>query len=717
MRPPQDGRREIDGDGAMPPLAILPAHMDAARQTSVRIALLTFSVLVLELAIIRWMSQQIRVFAYLNNLLLIAAFLGIGIGLGLVRKTATLIRWMLPLLTVLALLLAFSTATGLIDLSFPDISVALWGADGIRRGGGFLTTLATIVALFLLVASVFACAGNRLGVLFRELPPLRAYSADLLGSLLGVCAMALAALFSTSPPIWFALGTLPIVLLSRRAMDAALMLAIVLLSAYSIQGATFSPYNRLDLFGQQGPAGSQLVLAANRDFHQYLFDLSNHAVNNPRVSREQRPELLRKRITYDLPFRVTAVRNRALIVGAGTGNDVAAALRNGFAHVTSVDIDPEIIRIGRRSHPERPYNDPRTTAVVNDARNFFETYQGPPFDTVCFGLLDSHAMFSAMSTLRLDNYVYTADGLRAAWRLVAPGGTMSISFQVWQGEWLADRITAAIEEATGQQPMALGGEARTFIVGKGFDARLRLTQVPLPHHAPHDLSGVRMTRDDWPFLYLRPDVFPIGYLAVLGMVLLIAAVGVRSAYGAQTFRKSSFDGALFLMGAAFLLIETRGVTDLSLLFGSTWMVNSAVFGGVLLLALIANEVIARTEIRRLELWFVPLGAALLLSYWVRPSALLQLPYFAGGILGSLINALPIGFAAIIFSSLFRSSNDPAAALGSNLLGAVVGGCLEYVSLYTGLRSVTLIALAFYLGAFLLVRRRGPSEGVAGLVSS
>ena len=679
--------------------------MNLRSQIPVRIALLTFSVLVLELGIIRWMSQQIRVFAYLNNLLLIAAFLGIGIGLGLARKTTSLIRWMLPLLTVLALLLAFSKATGLIDLSFPDISVALWGADGIRRGGSFLTTLATIVALFLLVASVFACAGNQLGAYFRDLPPLRAYSADLLGSLLGVVAMALAALFSTSPPIWFALGTLPIVLLSRRSIDALLMLAVVLLSAYSVQGATFSPYNRLDLFAQQTPAGSQLVLAANRDFHQYLFDLSNAAVNDPRLNGEQHRDLLRKRLTYDLPFRVTAIRSRALVVGAGTGNDVAAALRNGFAHVTSVDIDPEIIRIGRRSHPEHPYSDPRTTAVVNDARNFFETYQGPAFDTVCFGLLDSHAMFSAMSTLRLDNYVYTADGLRAAWRLVAPGGTMSISFQVWQGEWLADRITAAMEEATGQHPIALGGEARTFIVGKGFDARARLAGVPLPHHAPHDLSAVRMTRDDWPFLYLRPDVFPIGYVAVLGMVLLIAAGGVRQAFGAQTFRRGSFDGVLFLMGAAFLLIETRGVTDLSLLFGSTWLVNSAVFGGVLLLALIANEAISRSAGTRIELWFVPLGAALLLSYWVRPSALLQLPYLTGGILGSLLNALPVGFAAIIFSSLFRSSNDPAAALGSNLLGAVVGGCLEYISLYTGLRSVTLLALGLYLGAFLLFRRR------------
>jgi SAM-dependent methyltransferase len=682
--------------------------IDRLRFTSLKLAAVTFSILVLELAVIRWMSQQIRVFAYLNNLLLIAAFLGMGTGLGLATRQTRLIRLALPLLTLLTALLAFSRPLHLADLSFPDISIALWGADGVIRGRTFLTTLLVIIALFLLVTAVFACCGNAAGVLFSQLPPLQAYSADLLGSLGGVVAMSLAAALSTSPPVWFALGCIPIVLITRRWVDVAATVAVVALAAYSIQGAQFSPYNRLDLFVQTTPAGPRVVLAANRDFHQFIFDLSDRA-----MQRSPNAELHQARATYDLPFRITARKERALVVGAGTGNDAAAALRAGFRHVTSVDIDPVILATGRALHPERPYSDNRAVTVVNDARNFLERYQGPPFDVVCYGLLDSHAMFSAMSTLRLDNYVYTREGLRAGWRTVAPGGVMAVTFQVWQGEWLADRIAASIEESTGVKPRTFGHEIRTFVVMKGGNVDEHLANIATPRSDVSLPGNVRFTTDDWPFLYLRPGVVPYGYIAVISAVLLIAGMATRFAYGGEVFARRTFDGVMFLMGAAFLLVETRGVTDLSLLFGSTWIVNSAVFGGVLLVALVANAVVARRDPRNITIWFAPLLASLLISFWMRPSLLLQLAYPAGGVIGGLINAAPIGFAAVIFSQLLRRSANAAAALGSNLLGAVVGGCLEYVSLYSGLRSVSLIALALYLGAYLVLQRRPRSPAATG----
>src|SRR5439155_1188130 len=144
-----------------------------------------------------------------------------------------------------------------------------------------------------------------------------------------------------------------------------------------------------------------------------------------------------------LPFSLTNERESALVVGAGTGNDVAAALRSGFKRVVSVDIDPLIMKIGKELHPERPYDDPRATRVVNDARAYFEQNADKRFDVVCFGLLDSHAMFSAMSSLRLENYVYTRESIRSAWRLVKPGGVLTVSFSIYTGEWLSDRLYAS----------------------------------------------------------------------------------------------------------------------------------------------------------------------------------------------------------------------------------------------------------------------------------
>jgi hypothetical protein len=98
------------------------------------------------------------------------------------------------------------------------------------------------------------------------------------------------------------------------------------------------------------------------------------------------------------------------VIGAGTGNDVQAAVRQGFGEVDAVDIDGRIIELGRRLHPERPYASPRVRTIVNDGRAYLQQYQGPPYDVVAFGFVDSHAMFSSLSTLRLDNYLYTEEG-------------------------------------------------------------------------------------------------------------------------------------------------------------------------------------------------------------------------------------------------------------------------------------------------------------------
>jgi hypothetical protein len=168
--------------------------------------------------------------------------------------------------------------------------------------------------------------------------------------------------------------------------------------------------------------------------------------------------------------------------------------------------------------------------------------------------------------------------------------------------------------------------------------------------------------------------------------------------------REGFDPALFLMGAAFLLIETRGVTTLSLLFGSTWLVNSAVFAGVLLMALVANEAVARLRPSRTAPWLGGLLAAVLVVWAVPPSALAGLSLVPRGLLGGLINALPVGFAGVVVSILLARSPNPSASLGSNLLGSVIGGCLEYLSMVVGLRALALLALALYLAATLAVTR-------------
>ena len=101
------------------------------------------------------------------------------------------------------------------------------------------------------------------------------------------------------------------------------------------------------------------------------------------------------------------------MVGAGTGNDVAAALRAGVKRVDAVEIDPAILCLGKLYHPEHPYADPRVDAVVNDARTFLRSTRNI-YDLIVYGLLDSHTLLSHTSSVRLDSYVYTVEGLREA---------------------------------------------------------------------------------------------------------------------------------------------------------------------------------------------------------------------------------------------------------------------------------------------------------------
>jgi hypothetical protein len=345
---------------------------------------------------------------------------------------------------------------------------------------------------------------------------------------------------------------------------------------------------------------------------------------------------------------------------------------------------------------------------VDDARAFFEKHRDRRYDVVCYGLLDSHAMSSAMSTLRLDNYVYTEEGIRAAWNHVAPGGHLSLALSCTAGRWFYERLHWTITRATGHEPTdyynQLHGGTVTFVVGRD-GAKLANTSTwdwPIVHPTA-TLAQTLTTSDDWPFLYIRPGIMPWGYLTVLAVILLFAVVGVRWVFAVGR-GGSRFHWPLFFMGAAFLLIETRGVTSLSLLFGSTWVVNSAVFGGILVMVLVGNAAVRRWNWTKPQPWFGALFAAVLVLYFFPIGWLHTLPLLGRGIAGGLLVGLPVGFAGVIVPMLLARTPDPASALGANLLGAVLGGCLEYGSMYTGLRAMALLALILYLAAYIALGR-------------
>jgi hypothetical protein len=163
---------------------------------------------------------------------------------------------------------------------------------------------------------------------------------------------------------------------------------------------------------------------------------------------------------------------------------------------------------------------------------------------------------------------------------------------------------------------------------------------------------------------------------------------------------------LFFMGAAFLLLETKNVATFALLFGTTWFVNALVFAGVLLIVLAAVETTRRVRTPPLPAVYAGIAASLALAWIIRPEWLLPLSFWPRLTAATLLAFLPIFLANVAFAKRFQSSSDSQSAFAVNLLGAIVGGCLEYAALVTGYNNLLLLTGLLYLAAFLLVPRQG-----------
>ena len=208
--------------------------------------------------------------------------------------------------------------------------------------------------------------------------------------------------------------------------------------------------------------------------------------------------------------------------------------------------------------------------------------------------------------------------------------------------------------------------------------------------------------DDRPFLYFKGDGFPSMYLWAIACILFVSAVALRLLGG--PFRSMRPYADLFFMGAAFLLLETKNVATFALLFGTTWLVNALVFAGVLVVVLAAVETTRRVRTPPLPVVFVGIAASLAVAYAVQPDWLLSLPFVPRLVAAVLLAFLPIYLANIAFAKRFSESADSRAAFAINIMGAIVGGCLEYAALLTGYANLLLVVAALYLVAFLLKPR-------------
>ncbi|MFI2206652.1 spermidine synthase [Streptomyces sp. NPDC020192] len=644
-----------------------------------RLLLASATMLFVELALIRWAGANVVHLSYFSNFILLGSFLGIGIGFLIpAARGQWLTRWApVPLALLVILVREF-------PVQVRQSSGQVIYFTAVKTTG--FPEWVTLPAIFLLTAVIMAAIGKIAADLFRRLPSLDAYRYDLLGSITGSVSFALLSWLRAPSVVWGVLAAAALLILGGRrstlryGIPLTAMVAALFVET-TTAGISWSPYYKIQLMPVTSTTGGYRI-SANGVPHQSIAPL--------RV-------LMRKNSPYRQPYDRTPgnPHKRVLVIGAGNGNDVAVALAHGAQRVDAVEIDPRLQQIGAQLHPAKPYDDPRVHVHINDGRAFLERTNAT-YDLVVLALPDSLTLVAGASNLRLESYLFTQQAFEAARDHLAPHGAFAM-YNYYRTSWLVDRFAGSLDGVYGHAPCVttFGKNAAVLVAGMTA-ADQSCGRIWQPSGAVPAAAS-----DDHPFPYLLHRDIPTLYLGALGAILLVTLLAVRLT--GVRIRNTVRYTDMFLMGAAFMLLETKNVIGFALYFGTTWLVNALVFIGVLFAVLAAVEV--RRRLRRVSqlplqlLLFGTLAAA-----WLVPAhAVLSLP-FAGRLAAAIALAFaPIFCANLIFSDRLALAADPTSAFGANLLGALAGGALEYLALVTGYQALLLVVALLYLGACVAMR--------------
>jgi SAM-dependent methyltransferase len=723
--------------------------------------LVSFIILFLELTCIRWFGSMVIFLTFFTNLVLMACFLGMSVGCLAAGRDRDYVDRVIPLTCWTVLL---SCAVRVFYAWFGRIVVDVggqgspqqvyFGTEYVPRDPSYFLVPIELVAgvFFLLIASMFVGLGQVMGRAFDGISNhVVAYSVNILGSLAGITAFAVASYFWTPPWVWFLISIGGCLYLIRRSrgIHAIGYLAVMLLTGFfsgpglnSEEYQTFwSPYYRID-YETEGKA-----IVTNNIGHQSMVRISEAGPG------------------YLLPYLLNRdaggpALDDVLVIGAGSGNDVQAALAQGARHVDAVEIDPVINRLGRRDHPDRPYDDHRVSIHIDDGRSFMRRTSGS-YDLVSYALVDSLVLHSGYSSVRLESFLFTEGAMRDVKAKLKPGGVFAM-YNVYRQGWVVGRLAMMAEKVFGAKPIVIslpyqarispddrqGNRLTLIMVGEpgsrvldAIRAKFEektffwVNDIPISNETANayareapkitspetgtwqkigpaqvDTSGIAtLPTDDWPFLYLREPMIPalnlrwIAMVAVLSVVILFLYAPVRAIKP---------NGQMFFLGAGFMLLETKGVVQMALLFGSTWMVNSIIFFAILVMILLGNLfVILGRPVDRPRLYCGLLIASLVVNALVPMDSYLGLAGPARMLASCILVFLPVFFAGVIFALAFRQSRQPDVDIGSNILGVIVGGLSESLSLMTGFNSLLILAIVYYLFSAIFLWRQPHTEPV------
>ena len=640
-----------------------------------QIFLISFTLLFLELALIRYLPSQISYLGYYTNFILLAAFVGIGGGMLIAKKYGAL-DWFFPqlLLILIAVCTLFPVSV------YPDAVGEIHFFSNFR--GFVLPEVFVVPFVFIFTSAVFASLASRLTPLFDSLAPLSAYTYDILGSIAGIVAFSALSFFGTQPFIWFTLFALIYAVINAKD-DKNFRKILVLFAAAVItlsvnQNTVWSPYQKITVSKEQTNEEVKYRLFVNNIGHQAIESKDKEWFYN---------------------FHYAAFNNnhfdRALIIGSGTGNDVAIALKNNVGIVDAVEIDPEIVSVGKIYHPDRPYADSRVNLYIGDGRAFLKNTTNK-YDLIIFALPDSLVLAATHGNIRLESFLFTEESFQEARGKLKDDGIF-VLYNYYRAPWLVSKVAFMTERVFGAPPYvwAVDNEVMPAVIMAGGRLNdLRKESLPQSYQIEKTIPP---STDDWPFFYLSKPSLPMIYIWMITLVLAASYVMFSYFSGGKLYKKIA--PTYFLLGAAFMLLESKAIVRFMLLFGPTWIVNSLVFFAILTSVFLAIQFVAHTTLNNKKLLFALLAVSLIVQYIFPYDSLLSTGAIARYIIVSILTFAPIFFANIVFARLFKDSKDNSMNFVSNMFGAAVGGTAEYLSMIIGYRHLSLVIIGLYILAY------------------
>jgi hypothetical protein len=685
---------------------------------NIKLFLVSFLSLYIELLLIKWIPAEVRIVGYFTNFILISSFFGLGVGFLLASYDRKLMRllplFLLILITVLTVFKTYYIKPSESEILFMEFNNSM-------KSMNLYTFLITV---FFINSLVFLTLGREIGICFKTNGPSVSYLINISGGISGILAILIFS-FLKLPPIYqfaFFLIIFLIVIFEKKfvfSIQVLLCISILFFVYDNDKNSIWSFYHKITVtplqyntqtgtlwekyYGTNGdfllelPEDVGFNISINDDYFQKALNLSDEYVNKYDYLKVWRDN-------YDLPFKLKK-SGKVLIVGGGVGNDAAAAVKNGAGSVDVVEIEGDMIDIGKKSHPEFPYSDPKVNVIIDDARSFFNKTESK-YDLIIFSYVDSHRLFSQMSSVRLDSFLYTVESFRKAEKLLAADGILFVNCSLSK-TWVEQRIYKMLDKVFGKKTIVINGViSPAFINGNTAGINLEGANINKDFSVPQETL---IATDDWPFIYLKDKTIPKEYLitiiAVISVIILLTAAVIKR----SRIRISHDTLFFFIAGFAFFLLETKNITDIAVLFGSTWTVNFIVLLSVSTAILCAN--LAVMKIRNLNvktiflllvisltaLLFVPLGGLAYLSMPLKLACSLT------------VIGLPIFFSSAIFCHYFKSSRDPETDFGMNIVGSIFGGFFEYLCLITGFKFLLIITIVAYMTLFAMKFIRMPSE--------